>query len=560
MILKKSLCLRPTALRALTASSLAAASFALASSALAEPVRVTIDSGVLVGQAKGEVAVFKGVPYAAAPVGKLRWSPPQQPASWSRPRPADAFGPICPQPLKPNGAPNEGGAVGPSSEDCLFLNLWAPRPGVSSAANPRARGGTDKAPVMVWVHGGGDTTGAGSLGAYDGTAFARDGVILVTLNYRLGPLGFFAHPAITKAAKPDEPLHNYGLMDQIAALEWVKRNIAAFGGDPANVTLFGESAGGEDTLALMTAPSAAGLFARAIVESGGGWGPPVTLAKREAEGQALAIKAGAPAHATLEQLRALPADAFAALPVHDAGAAVDGRLLKESVSQAFAVGHNTHVPLIIGSNTYEASLLETLRIPPAAILAIAPAPLKAAYADPPDDVGKARAMFTDAFMGAPARWIAAAEAETYDPDTGANEKPAFLYNFAYVAQALRARVPGAGHASEIPFVFASWETMGPEGQGLKPSADDLRVTAVVHGCWVAFAKSGLPVCPGAPAWPPYTGSYDTLMQFDLNPTLKTHYRSAQYIAQQNAVLPTLDLQKVATPKLAPRPPLPTGKD
>jgi para-nitrobenzyl esterase len=385
-------------------------------------------------------------------------------------------------------------------------------------------------------------------------------VILVTLNYRLGALGFFAHPAITKAAGPDEPLANYGLMDQIAALQWVKRNIAAFGGDPANVTLFGESAGGEDTLALLTAPSAAGLFAKAIVESGGGWDPPATLAKREAEGEALAVKAGAPAHATLGRLRAIPADAFVALPASDVGVAVDGRLLKESVSQAFAMGRNSHVPLIIGSNTYEASLLETLKIPPAAILGRAPAALKAAYADAPDDTGKARAIFTDAFMGAPARWIAAADAENapLDPDTGTNQAPAFLYNFAYVAEALRSSVPGAGHASEIPFVFASWDAMGPEGQGLKPTADDLRVTGAVHGCWVAFAQSGLPVCPGAPAWPPYTGKYDTLMQFDMNPTLKTHYRQAQYAAQQNAVLPTLDLPKVDREK--PPPPLPVDKD
>jgi para-nitrobenzyl esterase len=248
--------------------------------------------------------------------------------------------------------------VGPASEDCLFLNVWAP--GAAAGAGAKA---TEKAPVLVWLHGGGDTTGAGSLGAYDGSAFARDGVILVTLNYRLGPLGFFAHPAITRAAKPDEPLANYGLMDQIAALQWVKRNIASFGGDPANVTLFGESAGGDDTLALMATPSASGLFAKAIVESGGGWGPPETLSKQEAVGEALAAKAGAPAGATLEQLRKIPADALASLP-YRAGPTVDGRLLKESVSQAFAVGHNIHVPLIIGSNTYEASLLESLKIPP----------------------------------------------------------------------------------------------------------------------------------------------------------------------------------------------------
>jgi para-nitrobenzyl esterase len=408
---------------------------------------------------------------------------------------------------------------------------------------------------MVWVHGGGDTTGAGSLGAYDGSAFARDGVILVTINYRLGALGFFAHPAITRAARPDEPLANYGLMDQIAALQWVKRNIAAFGGDPANVTLFGESAGGDNTLALMTAPPASGLFAKAIVESGGGWGTPESLAKHEAEGEALAVKAGAPDRATLEQLRHIPADTLAALP-YRAGPILDGRLLKESVPQAFAVGHNAHVPLIIGSNTNEASLLETLKIPPAAIVGAASPAVKAAYAELPDDASKARSMFTDTFMGAPARWIAAANADNSPP-----EAPSFLYNFAYVAEAQRSQVPGAGHASEIPFVFASWDAMGPEGQGLKPSADDLRVTAIVHGCWVAFAKSDLPQCPGAPQWPPYTGRYDTLMQFDLNPTLKTHYRLAQYIAAQNATLPTLDLPKVAPSKPAPPlPPLPTNKD
>jgi para-nitrobenzyl esterase len=532
----------------LVALAVLAAMCLTASAAQAEPVSVTIDSGVLSGDASGDVALFKGVPYAAPPVGDLRWAPPQLPAPWRGPRPATAFGPACPQRLNAKGVPNAGGVVGPTSEDCLLLNIWAPR--AALRAGPNA---SDKAPVMVWLHGGGNSTGAGSLGAYDGSAFARDGVILVTLNYRLGALGFFAHPAITRAAKADEALANYGLMDQIAALRWVKRNIAALGGDPANVTLFGESAGGGDTLALMTAQAASDLFAKAIVESGGGWRRPLTLARSEAAGEALAAKAGAPANATLEQLRRLPAEALAALP-YQAGPAVDGRLLKESVSQAFAVGHNSHVPLIIGSNTYEASLLETLNIPSAAILGAAPTALEAAYADLPSGATKAEAMFTDAFMGAPARWIAATEAAN-SPD----DKPAFLYNFAYVPEAGRTRVPGAPHGSEIPFVFASWDAMGPEGRGLKPSADDLRITRLIHGCWVAFAKTDLPQCEGAPAWPPYAARYDTLMQFDFNPTLRTHYRQAQYAAQQNAVLPTLDLPK-ATPQDQEETSLPPSKE
>ncbi len=279
------------------AAALAVLSGAAAEAALAAPARVATDSGVLVGSEASGVRVFKGVPYAAAPTGDLRWAPPAPAKPWTAERAADAFSPICPQRVHADGSPNEGGASGSFSEDCLYLNVWAP---------PAAPAGAKGAPVMVWIHGGGNVVGAGSLGAYDGSAFVRDGVILVTLNYRLGVFGFFAHPALTKAAGPGEPLASYGLMDQIAALRWVKRNIAAFGGDPSNVTLFGESAGGADTLALMATPMARGLFAKAIVESGGGWSRPVTLTAAEARGDVMAKQAGAPADATVAQLRAIP--------------------------------------------------------------------------------------------------------------------------------------------------------------------------------------------------------------------------------------------------------------
>ncbi len=360
----------------------------------AEAVRATLDTGVIVGEAGPDGAVFKGVPFAAAPIGDLRWAPPQPVRPWTSERSASAYGPNCAQKLNPSGAPNEGGAVGPISEDCLFLNVWTP----AHAA---------KAPVMVWLHGGGNTVGAGSLGAYDGSAFTRDGVILVTLNYRLGAFGFFAHPALTAAAKPDEPLVNYGLMDQIAALQWVKRNIAAFGGDPDNVTLFGESAGGQDTLLLMTSPAAQGLFAKAIVESGGGWGEMASLPRREAQDSALARNAGAPADATVAQLRALPMAKLIDWPALRGGPAVDGRLILEPTTQAFAVGHYAHVPLIIGSNSWEASLLKTFKAPPGATMAMVPPDAVRAYADIADPTAREQALFTDAVMGAPARWIAA---------------------------------------------------------------------------------------------------------------------------------------------------------
>ena len=234
----------------------AMATMAGAASAAPAPVKVHIDSGTLVGTVDGQVESFKGVPYAAAPVGSLRWAPPKAPAAWTGERAADQYGLICPQPVNANGIPNEGGAFGASSEDCLFLNVWAPK---------AAR----KAPVMLWIHGGSNTVGAGSLGAYDGSAFVRDGIIVVSINYRLGVLGFFAHPALTKAARPDEPLANYGVMDQIAALKWVQRNIAAFGGDPGNVTLGGQSAGAGASAANVFSPGAKGLFHRAIFQSGG---------------------------------------------------------------------------------------------------------------------------------------------------------------------------------------------------------------------------------------------------------------------------------------------------
>ena len=505
------------------AIGLAALTLAIGAGA-ATPTRVKIASGALVGETTGAVSIFKGVPYAAAPVGERRWAPPQSPAPWKGARAATQFGALCPQKLKADGTPNEGGAFGTTSEDCLFLNVWAPR---------RAA----KAPVLVWLHGGGNTTGGGSLGAYDGLAFVRDGVVLVTINYRLGALGFFAHPALTKAAKADEPLVSYGLMDQIAALKWVRRNIAVFGGDPENVTLFGESAGAADTLDLITAAAAKGLFAKAIVESGLGWAAPIPLAKAESQGAALAVKAGAPGDATVEQLRALPVEALAGLSMPDGGAVTDGRLLTESSSQAFANGHEAHVPLIIGTNDYEASLMRTFKIPAAAVLAAAPAALKAAYADAPTDAAKAAQLFTDSVMGAPARWVAAKSAD----------HPAWLYHFAYVPQMVRAMRPGAGHASEIPFVFASWDTLGVVGEGIKPTPEDLMVTRRVHACWVAFARTGVPSCAGAPAWPAYTAANDTLLDFDADGVtkLRTGFRKAQYEAQAAVILPTLKLTESA---------------
>jgi para-nitrobenzyl esterase len=467
---------------------------------------VTIDSGRLAGRLENRVRVFKGVPFAAAPVGPLRWRAPEPAPAWRGVRDTSAYGPACPQVVSPDGRPNGGGYAGPISEDCLNLNVFAPV-------------GAHKAPVMVWIFGGGNTAGANSIAPNDGTAFARDGVILVSVNYRLGALGFFAHPALTRQAGPDQPLGSYGTMDQVAALRWVRRNIAAFGGDPGNVTIFGESAGGWDTLTLMATPAARGLFAKATVQSGGGWNPPVTLAAAEADGVALGESLGLPEDASAEQLRALPIAALVAAhgrfnPI------VDGRLITENATQAFARGDQAPVPLIIGSNSWEASLL-----PPggyAAYLAAAAPETKAAYAAE-DDAKLAQAMFTDAVMGAPARWIAAQQSA---------KARAWLYYFSYVRVVRRGKIPGANHTSENPYVFDS--QMGIPNYANEIVDEDRALARTMHSCWVAFAKTGVPTCAGAPAWPAYSTAGDRLMEFGITTGVREHFRKAQLDAQERA--------------------------
>jgi para-nitrobenzyl esterase len=487
---------------------------ALASApARADPTAATeptahIETGDLAGRLVGSVAIYKNIPFATPPVGPLRWKPPQPAAPWAGVRDAGEYGPACPQTINANGRPNGGGYVGPTSEDCLSLNVFAPYQPQSSR----------RAPVMVWIYGGGNSAGANSLPSTDGRGFARDGVVVVEVGYRIGALGFFAHPALTKAAAPGEPLGAYGIMDQVAALKWVKRNIAAFGGDPTNVTIFGESAGGEDVLTLMATPSARGLFQKAAVESGSGWFTAQTLQKAEQDGDAVAQSAGAPAHATAEQLRAVPVEALVKAQ-GGANLITDGRLLPQTPSQAFTGHHVAAVPLLIGTNSYEASLLGPATN---SFLKRIPADLRPVYAkEAPDDLSYVNAVFTDSVMGATSRWIAAQM----------SDRPrSWLYYFSYVRVVRRGRLPGANHASEIPYVFDS--------QGLVPNYsaeitdEDRAMAKVVHSCWVAFAKTGVPTCTGAPAWPAYARSSDRLMEFGLATGVREHFRKAQLDAVQ----------------------------
>lgn len=474
---------------------------------------VKIESGVVAGVAYDKANAFRDIPFAAPPTGALRWKPPQPARPWSGVRAATVAGPSCPQPMNADGTPNSGGANGPTSEDCLQLNVFAPK-------------AAKRAPVMVWIHGGGHRTGAGWI--YDGQSFARDGVVLVAINYRLGPLGYFAHPALTKAAGPGEAVANYGLMDQIAALKWVQRNIAAFGGDPKNVTVFGESAGGMSTLALLATPSARGLYQKAIVESGAGWFTPTTLAKEEAKGAAALEKIGTPATASAADLRAIPAEKLVPLSANY-GPITDGKLMTETPSQALADGHFADVPLIIGSNSGEDSLMGPGPLTPQQ-LAMIPAAARAVYKDEAaaGDETLARAIFTDRIMGGPARWVAA------EASAG---KPAWLYHFSYVGNRFRPAKTRASHADEIQYVFEYWGRRTPMSL---VSEEDRQMAALMHACWVAFAKTGAPKC-GDQAWPAYTPAGDQLMEFGSSSGVRTHLRKMQLDAQEAAALPTLAL-------------------
>ena len=500
-----------------TWGALAAVASLVAANAWAEPVKVKVESGVLAGEITERAAIFRNIPYAAAPVGALRWTPPRRAPSWTGERAAVDKGPSCPQPMSPDGKPNFAGANGPVSEDCLQLNVYAPK-------------AAKAAPVMVWLHGGGNRQGAGWI--FDGQAFARDGVVLVTVNYRLGPLGWFAHPALTRAARPGQAT-NFGLMDQAAALAWVKRNIAAFGGDPKNVTLFGESAGGSDVLTLLATPAARPLFAKAIVQSGGGWSAPETLAEAEAKGAATAEALGLPgARATTAELRAVPVETLVEKAWGSGfNAVVDGRFLPRSPTQALASGQAADVPLIVGANSGEDSLLAETRLAPATVAQAAAPAIRAAYAEESarGEEALGREIYGDRIMVAPARWVAA---------RAASGKPAWLYHFSYIGARFRPMgVTRAAHAAEIQYVFEYWGRRTPLSM---VSDDDKAMAALMHGCWVAFARTGVPAC-GAEPWPAYDPAKDLAMIFGPESGVSAHPRKRELDAQEAEALPGLKI-------------------
>lgn len=467
----------------------------------ASPPVVAVESGTLSGGRDGDVRIFKGIPYAAPPTGELRWRPPAPTQHWRGIRRAADYGFSCPQkPFPGDAQPIET----ETNEDCLTLNVWA------GPENGKPR------PVMVWIHGGGLMNGGSATPATDGRALARQGVVVVTFNYRLGRLGFFAHPALS-AESPGAPLGNYGYMDQIAALKWVRANIAAFGGDPHNVTIFGESAGGGSVAMLMTSPLAKGLYDKAIIESGGGRQVPIAIRgasadggpSMEAIGETFAREAGIKEGDVLASLRALPGDKVVGgvnmINNFDrkksVNWSVDGVLLKADPMTIFMRGEQAKVPLIVGANSDELGSIPMIGALAAHALSQfgEAAPLVKALYQRPGGGEELDRLPGDAGFVEPARYMARRAAE-------AGGK-AWHYSFAYVASADRKKLKGAPHASEIAYVFGNPDAIRGATEA------DRKMAATVSATWVRFAQTGNPAGE-AVDWPAYDPESRPTLVFD----------------------------------------------
>jgi len=506
------------------ACALAAAVLASAASAGVVPT----DKGPVRGTETPAMHEYLGIPYAAPPVGEQRWRPPQPVRRWHGPRDASSFGNHCPQPASPFGRAS-------TTEDCLYLNVFTPNRGPG-------RGHTKNLPVMVWIHGGGFTVGESD--EYDPAKLVQKGTVVVTLNYRLGYLGFLAHPAL---AAGDGSSGDYGLMDQQAALRWVQRNIAKFGGDPGDLTIFGESAGGLSVHAQLVSPLAAGLFEHAIAQSGAYALNLPSLDAAESAGRGVAVDVGCPAQ-TAACLRHAPVEALlGAQPTTDGTLVpnVDGNVLPQSIGPALRSGQFNRVPVIEGTTKDEFTIFAALNVefvfgqfPPALyplVLGIllpalgSHANAAAVAAEYPvasygNNVGRAiGAVGTDMTFACPGRQAAQALSQYV---------PTYAYEFAD-RNAPQLFVPPASfpydayHGSEIQYLFDIPNQTGAAGL----NSDQERLADTMRTYWTQFGATGNPNAPQVPSWPAYTTANDLYMSLvPPTPRVESSFATAHHCA------------------------------
>ena len=486
---------RSTALRTMEISALIIAACMAASAASAADPVVEMPAGAVRGLREADANIFRAIPYASPPLGELRWRPPAPMPRWSGVRKAQEVGVACMQPAMAAGPYDRGPMA--MNEDCLTLDVTAP-------ANAR------QLPVMVWIHGGTLIWGTGHSALYDGREFAARGVILVSINYRLGALGYLAHPELSKESA-DQVSGNYGLLDQIAALRWVRENIASFGGDPLNVTIFGESAGALSVEYLLASPVARGLFDKAIVQSGYLFTMPELRGARfeeqsaEGIGAWLATRLGA---SRIAELRAMDArkliDATAAAGYIPYGT-IDGRILPRQLVDTFDRKEQAAVPLMAGLTSGEVRSLRFLMPPMPASPEAYANDIRTRYTD----------LFADYLHLYPARdfeqtQLAATRdvvfgwaAERLVRNQAATGQPSFLYYFDHDYPSAAAANLTAFHASEVPFVFGTFDKVPPGWPAIPNTAGERQLSAAMLDYWTSFARSGQPSANKAPVWESY---------------------------------------------------------
>jgi len=481
----------------LLAATMAATCLTFAVSGAA-PKPVKTASGLVSGTAgrNSTISVFKGIPFAAPPVGPLRWRAPTAPASWTGVRKADAFSPSCIQTIVTEKKPwtYEFMAHGEVSEDCLYLNIWTP------AASPAAR-----RPVFVYIYGGGNVEGSGSVPAYDGEGLASKGLVVVTFNYRVGVLGFLSHPDLNKESSYHAS-GNYGLLDQIAAVRWVHDNIAAFGGDPNRITVAGQSAGASGVHSLTASPLAKGLFHRAIADSGGGVGGARTMADQEADGVrfATAKKAGG-----ISDLRAMPwQDVVVSVPGVRFAPVPDGYALPAAVRDVFAAGKQNDVPTLTGINADEGGAVPH----PTATLESFQRDARTRYSADADEFLKLYPATTDdeakRAQNDSARDRARSTLYLWALDRGKTSKTdAFTYFWTHTLPGPDADQYGAFHTSEVPYVL---NTLSMSSRPF--TAKDHQIAATLSSFWANFAATGNPNGKGLAAWPAVTKDASQTME------------------------------------------------